>query len=841
MFHDYYVERGERLPQKAGEASFEGLPSSPPPLNTSPVQQELDFYATLPNCDCPGRIVRGRTLYCSHGSGTPVTAATATRCSHTTCRFVCLTCDARHCASCFATYHDNPELELCLYLPLAELRWMQRVYLMVIKLDSSETVRCSVLAEAGARSGTELGRAIQRLMVKEMSQFGRSHSVSLSDLALLRAYDRRRGRLTADSESERTIAQFHRLGCCGRCVFDAEIACRTARQRSRFPLCRSTIAGVEATHGSSLAYYFRSFRWFAFLNFLLALLLMIFLALPALASSPAAVPARSLLAAVGAEDTVLFFGGYLPEYGFGWRMDTAWVLVLSGAMIFSLLFLVCSFDPDTIAQTGDRSVTAEHPFTSVLGSIGYRERDPVVIVQDTQALLTRLDLLGMTRLWLSQPRVDDRNRRCCTSPCDPWYVWFLISIAVIGGTCTLIVYAADWLNPLNDDDGIGRYSDRVNSTLWYYAPLLFPLGVTFLKFATAPIVRFCVKYEFPMLLYRPERARKALFWRLFLHRIAIASVTMYIFLSWATPATVPAATDPLAAAAGTPGCVCPAGADCSDLTAWECSCTPTAVGMRFWRLVVADIIWSLVLAALWSPTKYCCRATALRCGCGCCVEGASHAMFNREVEYPLRSSIMQRMHLVRSKNEFDPVENMLDLVYRQAFVWAAMAFAPITPLLAFVGSIVLFVAKAIEVSLCGRRSWAAGQLPAATEEVYLLSALLASAVLAFVPISFFLASSPSCGPFWWARAQDMSVWEAWYQLTNGLPEWLRVVFDYFTNTTILWMVVLAALGYVLTVSRQVTVALDRHDYLRIQIQLEGRERLRKQREIEFAAIVRGEG
>lgn len=352
-----------------------------------------------------------------------------------------------------------------------------------------------------------------------------------------------------------------------------------------------------------------------------------------------------------------------------------------------------------------------------------------------------------------------------------------------------------------------------------------------------PFIRCCVVREFSPFYYKADHVRAAYFFRLFLQRMAVAAMVMYIFLTQATPAFTPSATNAMAAAAGAAGCACPPGATCATTADWQCPCQQTEIGIRLYRFVVIDLAWSFILAILWSPFKYCLRSCCVRCGCGNCVDSSHRYTFNRDVDYALKNSITQRMREQRNRNEFDPLENMLDLVYRQAFIWSGMIYSPMIPVVGFICSLFLFMFKHMEVTLCSRRSWMS-QLPATTQEVYLLFALLASAILAFFPLSFFISSSTVCGPFWWSHVEGMSIWEAWFQITQGLPGWIRVIFDYLTNTMILWMLIIMGLIYILTMSRQVAMMLERHDFLRVQIRLESRERMRKQREVEYLNIGR---
>jgi hypothetical protein len=832
-YYDFLLEANPKAAAALKEhvATFEGIPAAPMNPGMNRFQQELEFYTVKKECDCGGSIERGRTVTCDHSL--PRKDAVA-HCPSKSLRHMCFTCEARFCDKCFTNYHENPEFEMCLHIPYSHFQWMHRVYLLVTKRDDGEDVRCSALAEAGSRTNSELGRSIQRLMIKEMTQFGRSHTISLADLALLYAYDLRRIRLSTDIESEGIISNFHRMGCCARCLYDTELCCRFNRQNSRFPICRNTIASVESIHGHSMANYFRTFRWFIFLNVLLSLIFFLFIILPGIYNGAESIEPRALLLGYGAETSIFFYGGFLPVYPSGWHMDTAWILILGAALFFSLFFIVCSFDPDSIAQAEERSITSEHPFTAVLGGISFNERDPRRITQEIQALATRLDVLGMTHLWVAQTRVNDRARPCCTGPCDPWYVWFIISMGWIGGACTLIWYAASWLDP--EIGRIAKFEDR-SPELWDYAWLLFPLGVAVLKFLMPPFLRCCVTREYSPYYYKPDDIRSAYFWRLFLQRMAFAAIVMYILVTYRSEQFVPSVTSAMAAAGGAVGCACPPGEVCTGPADFQCPCKQTEIGIRFYRFIIVDIAWSFILTVLWSPVKFCLRSCVIGCGCGSCIEGSQKATFNREVDYALKNSILQRMREQRTRSEFDPLENLLDLVYRQAFIWAGMIYSPMVPVVAFMCSLVLFFVKTMEVMICGRRSWMS-QLPAATQEVYLLFALLAAAVLAFFPMSSFISSTSSCGPFFWSSAEDMSLWEAWFQITQGLPEWARVIFDYFTNTMILWMVILIGLIYILTMSRQVSMMLERHDFLRVQIRLEARERMRKMREVEFLEVGR---
>ncbi|XP_076237397.1 transmembrane channel-like protein 7 [Calliopsis andreniformis] len=130
------------------------------------------------------------------------------------------------------------------------------------------------------------------------------------------------------------------------------------------------------------------------------------------------------------------------------------------------------------------------------------------------------------------------------------------------------------------------------------------------------------------------------------------------------------------------------------------------------------------------------------------------------------------------EQEFDLPKHVLDVVYLQAICWLGCFFAPLLPMIAIVGTFILFYVKKFA---CLVNSTPSSKVYRASKSNSLfMFILLISFILCTIPIGYSIAEimpSKACGPFRGFK----SVWELLIITFLQFPNWLQSIL-YFVST-----------------------------------------------------------
>ncbi|XP_014478562.1 PREDICTED: transmembrane channel-like protein 7 [Dinoponera quadriceps] len=122
------------------------------------------------------------------------------------------------------------------------------------------------------------------------------------------------------------------------------------------------------------------------------------------------------------------------------------------------------------------------------------------------------------------------------------------------------------------------------------------------------------------------------------------------------------------------------------------------------------------------------------------------------------------------EQEFDLPKHVLDIVYLQTICWLGCFFAPLLPMVATIGTFLLFYVKKFT---CLVNSTPSSKIYRASRSNSLfMFILLVSFILAIIPVGYSIAEimpSKSCGPF---RGLE-SVWMLLIMTFSRFPDWLQ--------------------------------------------------------------------
>ncbi|XP_031835639.1 transmembrane channel-like protein 7 isoform X2 [Nomia melanderi] len=130
------------------------------------------------------------------------------------------------------------------------------------------------------------------------------------------------------------------------------------------------------------------------------------------------------------------------------------------------------------------------------------------------------------------------------------------------------------------------------------------------------------------------------------------------------------------------------------------------------------------------------------------------------------------------EQEFDLPKHVLDVVYLQTICWLGCFFAPLLPLVAIIGTFILFYIKKFA---CLINSTPSSKIYRASKSNSLfMFILLISFILSTIPIGYSIAEimpSKSCGPFRGLK----SVWDLLITMFSEFPNWIQSIL-YFVST-----------------------------------------------------------
>ncbi len=195
--------------------------------------------------------------------------------------------------------------------------------------------------------------------------------------------------------------------------------------KSVCPCWRSSIYEIEAKLGGSAALYFYFLRWLLLLCLIIALLFVAIIILPASGEfNGKGLDYAGLLIGAGMENSFIFFGGYKDEYSNGWKMDLAWVIVVTIALLFSLIYVIVSIDSEQIIKPVNQDPAGDQtlqPFSVALfAGFDHSDYSQVGMRRQQDARSTEIDAILKIKADQKNPRVAAAAKTRCCLACTSW-------------------------------------------------------------------------------------------------------------------------------------------------------------------------------------------------------------------------------------------------------------------------------------------------------------------------------------------------------------------------------------------------------------------------------------
>lgn len=170
------------------------------------------------------------------------------------------------------------------------------------------------------------------------------------------------------------------------------------------------------------------------------------------------------------------------------------------------------------------------------------------------------------------------------------------------------------------------------------------------------------------------------------------------------------------------------------------------------------------------------------------------------------TGLFKRTLNVEAKNEFDPLRNIVDVIYVQMLVWSGMAYSPFLPVFALVALFIIFHIKLLEAHWFSRRPHHPS--PVAFDNAMVRKSMIYAVLCAIAPVTYFLMQTTSCGPYFQTGNSDKNI-AAWISLrVDSLPQGVTLLVEYLTNTVTLWMCIIVGSIYLVTIQRRVNLLDD---------------------------------
>ncbi|XP_043477744.1 transmembrane channel-like protein 7 [Leptopilina heterotoma] len=186
--------------------------------------------------------------------------------------------------------------------------------------------------------------------------------------------------------------------------------------------------------------------------------------------------------------------------------------------------------------------------------------------------------------------------------------------------------------------------------------------------------------------------------------------------------------------------------ECTNETTNRPLCWETFVGQQFLKLYLTDFITQIVLTIFINFPR---------------------SLLARHSENKILRFI--------GEQQFDLPKQVLDVVYSQTICWLGAFFVPLLPLVATIGSFLIFYIKKFA---CLVNSTPSSQVYRTSRSKSLfMFVLLITYILAIIPIGYYvvkLTPSKACGPF----KELKNVWSLMVVTFTRFPEWLQSFFSF---------------------------------------------------------------
>ncbi|XP_017876780.1 transmembrane channel-like protein 7 [Ceratina calcarata] len=526
---------------------------------------------------------------------------------------------------------------------------------------------------------------------------------------------------------------------------------------SKMELWNNSLKTIGGNFGMGIVAYFLFIKWIMYLNVLLFAIMFLFTVIPSIlldmpnteqcemANNSHSIVCCSelylnetqkyhsiadIVQGTGIlEYTFLFYGTYshltFDTSGMLYNLPLSYILATIGVFILSLTAIVKS----AAKSFKQRVVENEGQFYQycnlVFGGWDY------CIHNETSAAVKHKALYNEMKAFLETERLEEeRQNRTREEKTKLFLMRFLINslvFAVLGGCGTFIYYIFEFSFDQISSKDVLRYGSEyltLNRIAYLFFEFLPYICIVVLNVIVPFLFRYLVTLEHysPLFVIRMTLIR-TIFLRLSSLIVLLTSFYRLIVINVE-------------------------GDKCTDRK--RPLCWETFVGQQFYKLYITDIFLQFFITFF--------------------------------INFP-RSLIAKHTEnkVLRffGEQEFDLSKNVLDMVYLQTICWLGLFFAPLLPLIAVLGTFLLFYVKKFSCLVNSTQSskvYRASKLNA-----FFMLILLISFILCTIPIGYSIAEivpSKSCGPFRGLK----SVWSLLIDMFDEqLPDWLQTTLRFLST------------------------------------------------------------
>jgi hypothetical protein len=416
------------------------------------------------------------------------------------------------------------------------------------------------------------------------------------------------------------------------------------------------------------------------------------------------------------------------------KMDLAWFLVSSGALMMSLLATIAHVDEETGKSKSSSFCEL------VFGQFNHRVCEPGAATLQQTWIATTLRSMMKEQIETMKSKKKFAKRSFIRRGCG-----IGSSIIVIAITVTVISLLIYYEHPSATRQPIFGFSSVYE---WLQANT--PIPDVFLLYVV-PFVVFVLKTASPkliqLLISLEDRPPSTAFRHLFIREFALR---MFFVLAVMFQTFNSASTQ---------------------------SCIESAVGIVFYRLILFDFFIDVLFSTVVPFLVLFVKQTVF---CGCLRSSKKNdqvGLLPHQIDDD-ESSL---------KSEFDIPGALLNLMYRQTLIWSGAAYAPILP---FVGVVLGFMEvgiKAFEIKLYRRATQ--NLMGVSRQNKFFRSLLVVTLLVSVVPYAYFLRLTSKCGPFRDSGDQGIQVYQNFLAYVDQAPTWVAVMLTYCTNAVLLWLLI----------------------------------------------------
>lgn len=345
-------------------------------------------------------------------------------------------------------------------------------------------------------------------------------------------------------------------------------------------------------------------------------------------------------------------------------------------------------------------------------------------------------------------------------------------------SCLLILGAAGAVFCIDYFGLSTRYGQRYLHVGINFQQLIFPAVFWIIKYLTEQISIWLVKHEIPKKIHLYNRFRSVLFYRLsFLNVSFLISLIVVSFFHQND-------TNPPHRAINVSRQI--ELGYCSDES--QCFCPAQILGMFWYRILVVGFYFEFIMMFL----------------------------------SILRTILTRCCYSKNSTFLFSPIPRLTQFYFIQALVWASILYLPASPVLGFLIMFVGWFFSYFKTQVLKYKPLQGVYLLPSKIQFYF--SFITLILIGYVPSAILLSQHPNCGPFVSSTASNLNAFGLFTDAATDFPVVIKEIFSYGTNPLVLWLIIIAVITMIISLSQVTTVAKKDRNKLLSRLKIESHER-----------------